>query len=735
MSSRNLESASGRYFESAADRDLESGPVITGPITLKKGVGALIEATTPTDLVTLNSSWYYDWASYSTPILPPVTPGIEYVPMMWGDWINDPRWGSATGDGSLGGPPLPSVGGANVLLGFNEPNVPAQANMTVSQALALWPQLDATGARLGSPAVSGDPGLAYGTAWMSSFMSGNGGPVPRVDFVCAHWYVQYNGGYTNVGDYLDYLYTTYSKPIWITEIGSLGGTVADNAALMSTVMTALSTRPWVERIAWYGLSRNAANLGYTGSTIINTDGTLNAAGTVWAGYPAGPMYVVDPLMANTGGVATDTGALIVARALVGSSPGTSTTTGALAKSTFFGTASAAGGSTTTGSLIVARALVGTSDGVSSDSAALAVARTLAGTSAGTSTTTGDLTGSSAKTINGQSDGTSTTTGALTVARALVGSSTGAGTAAGTFLVVQRALVGTADGLSSVAGALAVARALAGQSDGSSTTSATSLASAGLPGGLSDGTSTVTGTLIVARALVGSAASVASTTAALSKAIPVAGSADGSSTTSGALTVARALVGSADGVATTTGAAIVVARALVATSAGVATTTGNLVASAAGGLAGFTSGSSTATGALSVARPLAGSSTGSGNALGTLTKAIPLTGAADSTSTAAGTLSRAVSLAGQSDGASSTGLTLVVARSLVGSSSGFSAAGATTLVSSLALVGTSHGVSTDIGALEAFVISRIVGRWNGQVIDAMQYGSHQVIDFLLISSTP
>ncbi len=41
-----------------------------------------------------------------------------------------------------------------VLLGFNEPDMSSQSNMTVSDALRLWPRLMATGMRLGSPAVA-----------------------------------------------------------------------------------------------------------------------------------------------------------------------------------------------------------------------------------------------------------------------------------------------------------------------------------------------------------------------------------------------------------------------------------------------------------------------------------------------------------------------------------------------------------------------------------------------------
>ena len=64
-------------------------------------------------------------------------------------------WGSASVT-TLGAESGQSAG--RVLLGFNEPDLAVQSNMTVDQALDLWPKLQATGLELGSPAV------AYGAA-------------------------------------------------------------------------------------------------------------------------------------------------------------------------------------------------------------------------------------------------------------------------------------------------------------------------------------------------------------------------------------------------------------------------------------------------------------------------------------------------------------------------------------------------------------------------------------------
>ena len=61
-----------------------------------------------------------------------------------------------------------------------------QANMSPGQALSLWPQLEATGMRLGSPAVADDGATPGG--WLDQFMSGAAARGYRVNFITLHWY-------------------------------------------------------------------------------------------------------------------------------------------------------------------------------------------------------------------------------------------------------------------------------------------------------------------------------------------------------------------------------------------------------------------------------------------------------------------------------------------------------------------------------------------------------------------
>ena len=112
------------------------------------------------------------------------------------------------------------------LLGFNEPDMSGQANMTPAQALSLWPQLMATGLKLGSPAVAS--GGATPGGWLDQFMSGAKARGYRVNFITLHWY----GGDFATGpavsqleSYPQAVHARYHKPIWLTEfaLANFGG--------------------------------------------------------------------------------------------------------------------------------------------------------------------------------------------------------------------------------------------------------------------------------------------------------------------------------------------------------------------------------------------------------------------------------------------------------------------------------------------------------------------------------
>ncbi len=212
----------------------------------KKGVGVWRFAGSKGALRDVGASWYYDWAPHDDEV--PGPSGVEFVPMIWGAKdVNDATLRKAKAEGG-------------VLLGFNEPDLAEQSNMTVQAALDAWPRLQATGMRLVSPAVAfgGDtPG-----GWLDRFLTGAEQRDLRVDAIALHWYgSDFSAASVNqfLG-YVDAVHKRYRKPIWITEFGlmNFGGAPrypsdAQKVRFIRGATAGLEKRAYVERYAWFGL--------------------------------------------------------------------------------------------------------------------------------------------------------------------------------------------------------------------------------------------------------------------------------------------------------------------------------------------------------------------------------------------------------------------------------------------------------------------------------------------------
>ena len=147
----------------------------------------------------LNAAWYYNWGPKGESV-----PGVEFVPMVKGKWhVNDATLAAI------------KASGAKTLLTFNEPERTTQGNLTVDEALGLWPQLEATGLRLSSPAPSSD---AQGMAWLERFLEGAMKRKLRVDFIAVHWYRSANEN--EFSQWLAGLHHKWGRPIWVTEFNA-----------------------------------------------------------------------------------------------------------------------------------------------------------------------------------------------------------------------------------------------------------------------------------------------------------------------------------------------------------------------------------------------------------------------------------------------------------------------------------------------------------------------------------
>ena len=230
------------------------------PVTLtseRKGVSTWNVAGAGQMLTESGASWYYDWGATPNGIATPA--GVGFVPMIWG--ASDVT--AATLD------QVKSEG--NVLLGFNEPDLSSQANMSVTQALDLWPQLEATGMTLGSPAVSS--GAATPGGWLDQFMAGAKARGYRVNFITVHWYggdFETAAAVQQLESYLQAIYDRYHLPIWVTEFAltNYGATVtfpteAQQAAFLTAATSMLDGLSYVQRYAWFALPTSSGS-GTTG---------------------------------------------------------------------------------------------------------------------------------------------------------------------------------------------------------------------------------------------------------------------------------------------------------------------------------------------------------------------------------------------------------------------------------------------------------------------------------------
>ena len=218
----------------------------------RKGVGAWSFTGADKALAESGASWYYTWSTTQSVS----ASGVGFVPMIWGP-------ASVTSSALAQAKQSTSCG---CVLGFNEPDMSGQSNMTVAQALSLWPQLQATGLQLGSPAVA--TGAATAGGWLDRFMAGAKTDGYRVDFITLHWYGSDFSAPDAVGQlqsYIEAVYARYHLPIWLTEfalIGFSGGSEqfpseSTQAAFLTGAAKMLDALPYVRRYAWFGLGASS----------------------------------------------------------------------------------------------------------------------------------------------------------------------------------------------------------------------------------------------------------------------------------------------------------------------------------------------------------------------------------------------------------------------------------------------------------------------------------------------
>jgi hypothetical protein len=241
--------------------------------SFKKGFVYPLDSTDGDKIAAVKAKWYYNWGIESSQN---VNNSIPYIPMIWGQSKVNIKVSSV----------VIKAYACDVLLGFNEPDFAQQSNMTTQQAIDLWPLLESTGCRLGSPAISGN--AVKDGNWLEDFMNKAKSAGRRVDFIAVHWYAPPNP--TSFLKRIDDIYAKYNLPIWITEFSPADWNATattptkykpeDAIAFMKAVIPELEKRDYVERYSWKTRAVTDPSLGF--AALFDADGNLTDVGKTYA---------------------------------------------------------------------------------------------------------------------------------------------------------------------------------------------------------------------------------------------------------------------------------------------------------------------------------------------------------------------------------------------------------------------------------------------------------------------
>lgn len=213
-------------------------PVVMREYPNYRGVGSTYNQCD--DVKRIGGSWYYSWRREPT-----ICKDVEAVPMLWDE---------ASVDKEIGG-------NSDWLLGFNEPDLPTQANITPTLAAELWHEIERVypDKRLVSPSV-------LSLAWLNEWYGACRvlyGRAPRLDAIAVHCYGAWTaagGAMTcidTLGRFVDWAKAHDVPEVWITEYAFLpcwSEGEPGSIEFMDAMQTYFKSEPAITRHAWFQLS-------------------------------------------------------------------------------------------------------------------------------------------------------------------------------------------------------------------------------------------------------------------------------------------------------------------------------------------------------------------------------------------------------------------------------------------------------------------------------------------------
>ncbi len=250
----------------------------------KKGVGGTTFAAS------FNANWVYNWGLTTTVNLSSET---IFNPMQWGNF----NWNASAANASTWKlySDWRTTGGSLHVLGFNEPDHTDQANMDVTNAVTLWPRLQAMDVPLVAPCPASMTG-----GWLSDFYKmavTNLGY--RADYTAKHTYESPNGGSSDgLINGLQTGYNAWGRPMWLTEFsfvdwnGTATWTEEDNYNALAEFMWRAESVSWLQRYALFVFKADTNNpdAALPWSTVAprsnsyDTNGNLTAFGELYAAW-------------------------------------------------------------------------------------------------------------------------------------------------------------------------------------------------------------------------------------------------------------------------------------------------------------------------------------------------------------------------------------------------------------------------------------------------------------------
>ncbi|KAH8427826.1 glycoside hydrolase family 128 protein [Aspergillus melleus] len=211
--------------------------------------------------------WAYDWNMYSNGELPT---DIEFVPMLWGSKMFE-GWSVAI--------QTALASGSSYIMGFNEPDMPEQANMLPGDAAGYYNQYitDLSGqAKLVTPAVTNGVGENLGLTWMRTFLEQC--QECGISVLAVHWYGENADDFKKfVNDAVDLANEFNLESTWVTEFAlsqdmNAGAASRTSVDFLSTVLPWLDDNEAVGRYAYFmckdGFLLNAGGLSISGEAYV-----------------------------------------------------------------------------------------------------------------------------------------------------------------------------------------------------------------------------------------------------------------------------------------------------------------------------------------------------------------------------------------------------------------------------------------------------------------------------------